>query len=132
MAIWDEITKGAKDAAAFTMKKTEEITATAKLKLAIHSEMGKLEKCYQEIGELYYEVHRKDADNAAEIAALLLEGDELNTKIAALRSQLAAVQRGVICGGCGNQISSEFGFCPICGKKADGDEADAKDVKTEK
>jgi hypothetical protein len=30
MAFWDELTKGAKDAAAFTMKKTEELTNLAK------------------------------------------------------------------------------------------------------
>ena len=77
MAFWDEITKGAKDAAAFTMKKTEEITNLAKVKLAIHSEESKLDKCYSEIGELYYDFQRKEQDHATEIAALLLEADEL-------------------------------------------------------
>ena len=84
MAFWDEITKGSKDAAAFTMKKTEEITNLAKVKLAIHSEESKLDKCYSEIGELYYDFQRKEQDHATEIAALLLEADELNTKIDAL------------------------------------------------
>ena len=124
MAIWGEISKGAKDAAAFTVKKTEEITAIAKLKLAIHSEVGKLEKCYQEMGELYYEILRKDVDNSAEVAALLLEADELKTKIAALKAQLASVQRGIICKECGTQVSSEYGFCPICGTKIADDKVD--------
>ena len=124
MAIWGEISKGAKDAAAFTVKKTEEITAIAKLKLAIHSEVGKLEKCYQEMGELYYEILRKDVDNSAEVAALLLEADELKTKIAALKAQLASVQRGIICKECGTQVSSEYGFRPICGTKIADDKVE--------
>ena len=124
MAIWGEISKGAKDAAAFTVKKTEELTSIAKLKLAIHSEVGKLEKCYQEMGELYYDILRKDIDCSADVAALLLEADELNTRIAALKAQLASVQRGVICKECGTQVSSEYGFCPICGKKLSDDKVE--------
>ena len=122
MAFWDEITKSAKDAAAFTMKKTEEITNLAKVKLAIHSEESKLDKCYSEIGELYYDFQRKEQDHATEIAALLLEADELNTKIAALKAQLAALQNDVICAQCGEQIPVEATFCPICGKKQDEEE----------
>ena len=127
MAIWDEIQKGAKDAAAFTVKKTEEVTTIAKLKLAIHSETSKLEKCYQEIGELYYEAHRRDADTAAAIAPLILEADELTTKLNALKNQLAAVQKGVICKACGTQVSREYGFCPVCGKSLADEEETTKE-----
>ena len=123
MAFWDEFTKGAKDAAAFTMKKTEEITNLAKLKLAIHSEESKLDKCYGEIGSLYYDFQRKEEDHAAEIAALLLEADELNTKLDALRAQLAALQNDVICSKCNSQIPVEATFCPVCGNKQNAEEA---------
>ncbi|MBO5196788.1 MAG: zinc ribbon domain-containing protein [Clostridia bacterium] len=129
MAFWDEITKGAKDAAAFTMKKTEEITNLAKVKLALHSEESKLDKCYSEIGELYYDFQRKEVEHAAEIAALLLEADELNTKVDALKAQLAALQNDVICKDCGAQIPVEATFCPICGKKQD--EEDIKEEAAE-
>ncbi len=122
MAFWDEITKGAKDAAAFTMKKTEEITNLAKIKLAIHSEEAKLEKCYSEIGQLYYDFQRKEEDHAAEIAALLLEADELITKLDALKAQLAALQNDVICQKCGTQIPVEATFCPVCGSKQNEEE----------
>ena len=122
MAFWDEFTKGAKDAAAFTMKKTEELTNLAKLKLAIHTEETKLDKCYSEIGSLYYDFQRKEEDHAAEIAALSLEADELNSKLADLRSQLAALQNDVICGKCGAQIPVEATFCPVCGNKQNAEE----------
>lgn len=128
MAFWDEFTKGAKDAAVFTMKKTEEITNLAKVKLAIHSEQTKLDKCYGEIGELYYDFQRNDEDHAAEIAALLLEADELNTKISALKAQLAALQNDVICEKCGTQIPVEATFCPVCGKKQ-AEEEDIADAE---
>lgn len=122
MAFWDEIKKGAKDAAAFTVKKTEELTSLAKLKLALHNEETKLEKCYSEIGEHYYNFQRKEEDHAAEIAALLLEADELNAKIAELKAQLATLQNDVICKKCGEQIPVEASFCPICGQNQDEEE----------
>ena len=119
MAFWDELTKSAKEAAAFTKKKTEELTNLAKLKLALHGECSKLEKCYSEIGEHYYNFQRKEEDHAAEIAALLLEADDLNEKIAALKAQLASLQNDVICKQCGEQSPVEASFCPICGQKQD-------------
>ena len=122
MAFWDELTKGAKDAAAFTMKKTEELTNLAKLKVAIHTEESKLDKCYSEIGELYYDFQRNEEDHAAEIAALLLEADELNAKLGELKAQLAALQNDVICSKCSAQIPMEATFCPVCGNKQNADE----------
>ncbi len=122
MAFWDELTKSAKDAAAFTKKKTEELTNLAKLKLSLHGETSKLDKCFSEIGELYYDFQRNEQDHAAEIAALLLEADELNSKIADLKAQLASLQNDVICTKCGEQIPVEASFCPICGKKQDEEE----------
>ncbi len=128
MAFWDEITKGAKDAAAFTMKKTEKITSIAKIKLALHSEESKLEKCYSEVGELYYDFQRKGEEHTAEIAALLLEADELNTKVEALKAQLATLQDDVICKECGTQIPVESTFCPVCGKKQDEEEVHSEET----
>lgn len=122
MALWDDITKNFKDVAALTMKKTEDLTNVAKLKLAIHSEESKLDKCYAEIGSLYYDFQRKDNDHAAEIAALLLEADELNTKVDALKKELAALQNSVICKECGAKVAVEYDFCPSCGKKISYDE----------
>lgn len=117
MALWDDITKNVREAASLTMKKTEELTNVAKLKLALHSEEGKLDKCYAEIGSLYYDFQRKDNDHAAEIAALLLEADELNTKLEALKKELAALQNSVLCQSCGAKVAVEFDYCPTCGKK---------------
>ncbi len=124
MAIWDEITKGAKDAAAFTMKKTGELTNVAKLKLALHGETSKLEKCYQEIGELYYDFQRKGTDHAADIAPLLLEADDLIERISTLKTQLASAQNSIICSSCGKQVPVESSFCPVCGKKLEETPAD--------
>ena len=46
MSIWDEIAKGASDAANYAVKKTGEVTTLAKMKLALHTEETKRTECY--------------------------------------------------------------------------------------
>ncbi len=130
MALWDDIAKSAKDAAAYTMKKTEELTSIAKIKMSIHSEENNLDKCFAEIGSLYYAYQRQGEDHTSEIAALLMEADQAQAKIKCLRDSLAKLQKSVICPGCSAQVTTEYDFCPLCGAKlkdeaAQQDEADS-------
>lgn len=115
MALWDDIAKSAKDAAAYTVKKTEELTSIAKIKMSIHSEENNLEKCFAEIGSLYYAYQRQGEDHTSEIAALLMEADQAQAKIKCLRDSLAKLQKSVICPGCNAQVTTEYDFCPLCG-----------------
>ena len=89
MALWEDIAKSAKDAAAYTVKKTEELTSIAKIKMSIRSEENNLDKCFSEIGSMYY----------------------------AYRDSLAKLQKSVICPGCSAQVTTEYDFCPLCGVK---------------
>lgn len=117
MALWDDITKSAKDAAAYTVKKTEELTSIAKIKMSIRSEENSLDKCFSEIGSLYYAYQRQGEDHTSEIAALLMEADQAQEKIKCLRDSLAKLQKSVICPGCSAQVTTEYEFCPLCGAK---------------
>ena len=124
MALWDDIAKSARDAAAYTAKKAGELTNVAKLKMSIRSEENSLEKCFAEIGSLYYSYQREGEDHTAEIAALLLEADQIEAKIDVLRESLAKVQNSSICPGCQAQVTTDFAFCPLCGEKLKNDDAE--------
>ncbi len=122
MAFWDDITKGAKDAANYTVKKTEELTNIAKLKIALKGEESKLDDCFEDIGELYYLAQKDGADNAEAIAELVKSADEIKAKIAELKAGLAGVQGNVICKMCGASFDPEYRFCPKCGAEKKDEE----------
>ena len=126
MGIWDDITNGAKNAAAFTAKKAGELTNIAKLKFSLHTEESNLNKCFEELGSLYYDYQRNSVDHTDEINALLGEIDELNEKIDCLIETLAKSQKRSICPGCGAQVTTDYDFCPLCGAKLREDETAEK------
>lgn len=115
MAFWDEITKGAKDAANFTVKKTEELTSIAKLKIALKGEESKLDDCFEDIGELYYLAQRNGDDNGEAIENIMKNADEIKAKISDLKLQLSAVKGNAVCKGCGTEFDPDYKFCPKCG-----------------
>ena len=128
MALWEDIAKSAKDAAAYTVKKTEELTSIAKIKMSIRSEENNLDKCFSEIGSLYYAYQRQGEDHTSEIAALLMEADQVQAKIKCLRDSLAKLQKSVICPGCSAQVTTEYDFCPLCGTKLKVDAAEEENT----
>ena len=121
MAFWEDLTKGAKDAANYTVKKTEELTNIAKLKISLKGEESKLDDCFEDIGELYYLADRNGDDNAEAIVQLMKNADEIKAKIAELKANLADIQGDTVCSACGASYDSEFEYCPKsgAGKKAD-------------
>lgn len=122
MAFWDDFTKGAKDAASFTVKKTGELTAAAKLKVALHNEETKLSECFESMGKLYYEEKTADADNETAIEALIKSADETKVKIAELKDKLSDLKGACVCKKCGSTFDEEFEFCPKCGTKKETEE----------
>lgn len=136
MAFWDDLTKGAKDAANYTVKKTEELTNIAKLKIALRDEESKLDDCFEDIGELYYLAEKNGADNAEAIAELIKNADDIKAKIAELKAELAGIQGNVVCEMCGAAFNPDYRFCPKCGaeKKAPAcdKEAPAEEAPEEK
>ena len=119
MSFWEDVSAGAKEAAAFTAKKTVELTAIAKLKVAIKGEEMRLSKCFQAMGKLYYKSMKNDEDNAEKLLELVGVADGIGLKIASLKKELAEVQDSVVCPCCGERCKADYEFCPKCGHKAE-------------
>lgn len=117
MALWDDITKGAKDAASFTVKKTGELTAIAKLKISLRGEETKLSKCFEDIGELYYKENSSGVDGETAMGELVAAADEIKAKISELKAEISKLQGTVICPKCGATLDGDYAFCPKCGEK---------------
>ena len=122
MALWNDLAKGASDAAGVVAKKTGELTNIAKIKITLKSEEVKLSECFEEIGRLYYAHLHDGADNAEEIGSIVSEADSIVVKIADANAELAKLQKIVVCPGCGEKISDEAVFCQYCGAKIEHDE----------
>lgn len=113
----ESIKKNFKDVTDKTVKKTGELTAIAKLNLAIKTEESKLSDCYKAIGRLFYTAERDNLDNTEEIATYIMQADKIKDTIAGYQKNLAVLRNVVICEGCSNEISNDAIFCPICGLK---------------
>lgn len=123
MSVLDEIAKGA----SYASKKTGELTALAKLKLALQSEKGKLTDCYTELGKLYYEFIENGNDLSAEIATYVTAVNNSKTRIAELRARIAELQDNVICPNCSAKVPRNFAFCHVCGKKLEKEAKEESD-----
>ena len=131
MAFWDDLQKGVSNAASFTAKKTTELTDLAKLKYNIHTEETKLERCFTEIGRLFYSSKRDSTDTSAEITSYIMQADKIRADIASYKQELARLRRVCICQSCGAEISNNCIFCPTCGAKleCEANDNDAADCE---
>jgi len=107
--------KSFKDVTDKTVKKTNELTAIAKLTMSIKTEEAKLSDCYKAIGRLFYSAERDNVDNTEEIATYIMQADKIKAAVAEYQKELAVLRNVVVCEGCNNEISNEAIFCPICG-----------------
>ncbi len=113
----ESLKKNFKDVTDKTVKKTNELTAIAKLNVAIKSEESKLSDCYKAIGRLFYSAERDQVDNTEEIATYIMQADKIKATIASYQKELAILRNVIICEGCNNEIAGDAIFCPICGLK---------------
>jgi len=128
MSFLDDLKKSISGAADYTVKKTEEVTETAKLRREIRSRNAALAKCFETIGRAYYKKERgtQEAPDGV-IAAQMSEADRIKGEIAELRRQLAKLQGYAICQACGAQISEKSVFCPLCGVRLNAERSDNPD-----
>ena len=93
MSVWEEMAKDVSDAAFATARKGEQLTRLAKLRYRLHSENAHLDECFEMIGRLYYEYQCEGTDNAAEIALLIQEIDEVKKNIVQLKREIIRLKK---------------------------------------
>jgi hypothetical protein len=117
MTIFNNIKRGATDAANKAAKKTGEITNIAKLTMNIKNAETKLGAVYEEIGRLFYTAERTGEDFTSDIAANIMKADKIKADIANFKSEIAALRNVIVCENCGNEVNADFAFCNFCGSK---------------
>ena len=117
MTFFNDFKRNASTAANKAAKKTNELTAIAKLNLGIKSCESKLNTVYGEIGRLFYTATRSGEDYSSDISNLVLEADKYTADINSLKAQLNDLRKVTVCTACGNEIPNDAFFCPICGAK---------------
>lgn len=119
MKFFEDLTKSVTKVAAQTVKKTEQLTEVAKLKVTLHMEEAKLSKCFEDIGRAYYAIKKTGEDKVSDIASLFIQADEINMTITAIKTELAAINNSVICPRCKTEVPENAAFCAVCGLKAE-------------
>lgn len=131
MTIFNNLKRGATDAANKAAKKTGEITNIAKLAMNIKTAEAKLGDVYEEIGRLFYTAERTGEDCTSEIASNIMKADKIKADIANYKAEIAVLRNVIVCESCGNEISAESAFCSFCGTKVEKAAPAAEEVPAE-
>lgn len=76
-------------------------------------EQTKIDKCYAQIGQLYYAAHKDDAD--AEFADCISAIKASEKVMADHRAEVLRANEKMLCPGCGQEIYFKSIFCNFCG-----------------
>lgn len=94
-------------------QKAKDLSGTAKLNMDIKSREDFIQKQYAEIGRLYYEAHRGEAD--AEFVQQMAIVTEAYDAIARMREEILKIKGARVCPNCGAPVEDTAGFCGKCG-----------------
>lgn len=115
MSTLDSLFSRARDVANDVGKKATDVVEVSRLKLQVVSLGSDIDKVYQKLGLMVYEMVKAGSENrslidgcVAEVDALKHSLDEVNAKIDGLKN----VRR---CDACGNAVDIMAQFCPTCG-----------------
>ena len=128
--MWENFSKGAKEVADFTAKKTGELTEAAKLKFNQKSLEKKLQGCFIDAGMLYYDSVKNGNDHNDEIAEIYAQCDDYGAEIDELKIKIAKLIGKTVCPKCGKEMTEKYGFCPFCGTELPQEE-EAEDADSE-
>ena len=118
--------KNLSSAADYTVKKTTEVTETAKLTVEIRTQNEKLNAVYTEMGRIVYGDMKNGTDSREKLTALAGDADALKETVAKLKARRAKVQNCVICSACGAKMKDAANFCSVCGEKLPKEEPTSK------
>lgn len=114
---WEEISKKITNAADYTVRQTEKLTAMARLEYKLANTKNKLNQLYQNLGKLKFsEIAGEEiapdvyAVQYDKIVSMLTSIEEMEVELAKLRNYR-------FCIACGAKIGNDMIFCPKCGTR---------------
>ena len=98
-------------------KKAGQMVDVAKLNVRLFDLNGEHNDILRQLGQVMYDTHRGQIPEGALVTSLLAQADEINEKIAELRSRIADLKQAQTCPACGEPCGKGDGFCRHCGEK---------------
>ncbi len=104
-------------AAKKVVEKSSEIYSTTKLTYEISKLKDEADKCYNELGRLFYANYKGkevSSDSAGEICKRI---DEVQEEIDKISAEIALVKGNNVCSLCGAEVTRESKYCARCGNE---------------
>lgn len=104
-----------KDFANAAGKKTEEVVEISKLKISKAQTNSDLQKAFERLGRVYYEMRTDEADYSDIVKVSIAEINELKAKLEDIDEKYAQVKQVIRCKKCGGFCARDSLYCARCG-----------------
>lgn len=115
MGILDSIISQARDVATDVGKRAGDVVEVSKLKLQEISLGSDIDKVYEKLGLMVYEMVKAGTANQGLVDECVAEIDGLKTELDVIRGKLDELHNVHRCDSCGNAVDVRAQFCPNCG-----------------
>lgn len=107
----------AKDFLDAAVRKTNETVEIQRLKVAVTRKGHELTTEFAELGRLYFDSVKQEADITEEAAPVIASIEEKMSEFAELKRKLSEARGQQICGECGRVNDADAVYCSTCGTK---------------
>ena len=115
MAFFEKLGETLTNASNSVAQKTQNFAEVNNLNKAVSSNQTAIQNMYVEIGRLYYEAHKEDAD--AEYASQCQIINDAFVNINSLQEQIRVIKGIAVCPNCGAEVANDSAFCAKCGSQ---------------
>lgn len=115
MGTFDSLIGRAKSVVDDLGKKTNDVVEISKMKLTVASLGSDIDKVYQKLGLMVYEMAKSGSENRGLIDGCVAEIDALKQKLDEVTGQMDQLKNVRRCDSCGNAVDITAQFCPMCG-----------------
>lgn len=115
MSILDSIISQARDVATDVGKRAGDVVEVSKLKLQAISLGSDIDKVYEKLGLMVYEMVKAGTANQGLVDECVAEIDTLKAELDVIRGKLDELHNVHRCDSCGNAVDIKAQFCPNCG-----------------
>ena len=107
--------------------RVSDVSNIAKLKLELRSKEDYIQRQFAELGRMYYETNKDNADAVAEqdmFQAIAETGEQIEE----IKKSLLDLQGTICCPQCGEKYQKGYKFCPFCGGELRNEPEQEEDI----